>query len=76
MTTDAAFRAAMQARKKYSIIRYYQRGGRRIISTGLTLEQAQAHCNDPETSSRTATSSAGRKRTRVMGAWFDGYTEE
>ncbi len=62
--------------EKYKVIRFYQRGGRRTINTGLTLEQAQAHCSDPETSSSTATKSAGRERTRRLGLWFDGYYEE
>jgi hypothetical protein len=47
----------------------------RTIKSGLTLEQAQAHCKDPETSSRTATSSAARRRTKQLGPWFDGYQE-
>lgn len=58
----------------YKIIRFYQdaRVKRRVMATGLTLEEAQAHCQDPETSSRTAT-----KRYRVnVGPWFDGYEEE
>jgi hypothetical protein len=59
----------------YKIVRYYFRGGRRTIKSGLTLEQAQAHCKDPETNSRTATKSAGRRRTQRRGPWFDGYTE-
>jgi len=48
-------------------------GGKRTIKSGLTLEEAQAHCQDPDTSSRTATSAAARKRTRDRGPWFDGY---
>ena len=60
----------------YAIVRSYFRGGKRTIARGLTLEEAQAHCRNPETSSRTATSSAARARTRKMGPWFDGYTEE
>lgn len=61
---------------KYKIVRMYQRGGRRTIETGLTLEQAQEHCSDPETSSRTATRSKAKARTRRMGPWFDGYEKE
>jgi hypothetical protein len=62
----------------YKIVRMYFGGdpSRRTIATGLTLEQAQAHCGDPETSSRTCTKSAGKKRTRHFGPWFDGYEEE
>ncbi len=60
----------------YRIIRYYFRGGRRVIDSGLTLEQAQAHCRNRETSSSTCTSSTDRTRTRRMGLWFDGYEKE
>lgn len=48
---------------------------RRVVKTGLTLEQAQAHCQDPETSSKTCKGRAGRERTRMYGDWFDGYEE-
>jgi hypothetical protein len=48
---------------------------KRTVETGLTLEEAQAHCNDPETSSRTCTSAAKRQITAQHGAWFDGYEE-
>lgn len=47
----------------YKIVRGYFRGGRRTIKRGLTLEEAQAHCRNPETSSRTATSAAAKRRT-------------
>lgn len=57
----------------YKIVRMYFMGGKRTIKTGLTLEQAQEHCQNPETSSSTCTSSAGKRRTRIMGPWFDGY---
>ena len=59
----------------YKIVRQFYNGAKRTIKTGLTLEEAQAHCRDPETSSRTCTKAAGRKRTRDRGAWFDGYVE-
>jgi hypothetical protein len=62
--------------EKYKIIRMYFRGGKRVIDRGLTLEQAQAHCNDPETSSSTCTKSAGKRRTKLRGPWFDGYDKD
>lgn len=63
---------------KYKIVRCYRDAGirQRTMRTGLTLEQAQAHCNDPETSSRTATGKAANATTRRVGDWFDSYTEE
>lgn len=50
--------------------------GDHIIETGLTLHEAQAHCKDPETSSRTCKSKSARAHTELYGAWFDGYEEE
>lgn len=62
----------------YKIVRMYFRDSRRsrVIKTGLTLAQAQAHCRDPETSSRTAVSAKGKRRTETSGPWFDGYEKE
>lgn len=60
----------------YKIVRFYLYGGKRTVRRGLTLEQAQAHCSSPETSSRTARNSRAVARTRRMGPWFEGYTEE
>lgn len=61
----------------YKVVRYFQRGrGPRTISTGLTLEEAQRHCKDPESSSSTCYSSAKRAYTKKNGPWFDGYTKE
>jgi len=45
----------------YKIVRFRQDGGQRVVGRGLTLEEAQAHCNDP--------------RTKGKG-WFDGYVRE
>lgn len=59
----------------YQIVRHYFKGGKRVIRRGLTLKEAQTHCSDPETSSRTATSAAAQRRTRQRGPWFDGYQE-
>ena len=60
----------------YKIQRLYFHGGRRTIATGLTLEQAQAHCSNPETSSSTCRKAANRRRTKTRGPWFDSYTEQ
>jgi len=57
----------------YKVVRTYFRGGKRTIIARCTLAEAQAHCDDPETSSSTCTSATGKTRTRRMGAWFDGY---
>ena len=59
---------------QYKIVRFfYSSDQRRVIDTGLTLQEAQVHCRNPESSSRTATSSIARRRTRERGPWFDGY---
>lgn len=48
--------------KRYKIIRFYSNGKRpKTIETGLTIDEAQAHCGDPKTSK--------------PGQWFDGYEE-
>lgn len=60
----------------YCVIRMFFDGRRRVIAKGLTLEQAQEHCNNLETSSRTCTTSKCKAYTRRHGAWFDGYDEE
>jgi hypothetical protein len=63
----------------YNVVRFYfsHPSGirRRVVKSGVYLEEAQKHCNDPETSSKTATSPAARARTRRVGPWFDGYEE-
>lgn len=60
----------------YKVVRFYmyRPGYSRTIIARCTLAEAQAHCQDPETSSSTATSAAARRRTRRLGPWFDGYT--
>lgn len=60
----------------YKIVRHYQYGSKRTVSRGLSLEQAQKHCDDPEASSDTCASSAGKRRTKTRGPWFDGYYKE
>ena len=61
----------------YTIVSYYhdERYPKRTVKRGVTLEEAQAHCHDPETHSNTATSARARARTRARGVWFDGYEE-
>lgn len=62
---------------RYKIVRnYLNTYAKRTIKRGLTLQEAQRHCKDPETSSRTCTSAAGVRRTRKRGPWFDSYTAE
>jgi len=67
----------------YKIVRHFlgpvvngsHQSWKRTVKTGLTLEQAQAHCREANTSSSTATSAAAKARTRRYGRWFDGYQE-
>jgi hypothetical protein len=62
----------------YKIVRrYFNKPGQgRTIDSGLTLEEAQAHCSDPETSSRTCTTAQAKAITRRNGPWFDSYVKE
>jgi hypothetical protein len=60
----------------YKITRFFQNRASLTVKTGLSLEEAQAHCRDSETSSRTATTKVGTARTAVFGPWFDGYESE
>lgn len=50
----------------YKIVRFYADDShpddKSVIETGLTLEEAQEHCND--------------ESTHEPGVWFDGYVEE
>lgn len=61
----------------YKVVRFYEREHpREVIKTGLTLNEAQDHCRDPETSSSTAKAPEAVEHTRQMGVWFDGWREE
>jgi hypothetical protein len=63
--------------KTYTVRRFFAEGHpAEVIATGLTLDEAQAHCRDEETNSRTATSESAKSRTAEFGPWFDGYDEE
>tara|TARA_R100000781_G_scaffold105657_1_gene69486 strand:- start:254 stop:508 length:255 start_codon:yes stop_codon:yes gene_type:complete len=50
--------------QKYKIVRFFKEDGKNsvIIKTGLTLEEAQEHCQRPD--------------TRKEGVWFDGFAEQ
>ena len=55
--------------KRYNIVRYYAKVGKRsrVMARGLTLAEAQKHCSNPATSF-----SSPKDWTKN---WFDGYTE-
>ena len=48
----------------------------RVIKRGLTIDEVKAHCNSPESSSRTATTARAKARTKARGPWFDGFEED
>ena len=60
----------------YRIVRLYKDGDRLELFHGLTLEEAQTHCRDPETSSSTCEEEEGKEHTERFGAWFDAYEGE
>lgn len=61
----------------YRIMRYFFEGHcPQIVHTGLTLDEAQEHCNNPETDSTTCTSATARQLAVKRGRWFDGYVTE
>jgi len=59
----------------YKIYRHYadENKAKELIASGLTMDEAQDHCHDPNTSSKTATE---KVRTECPGEWFDGYVPE
>jgi hypothetical protein len=58
----------------YAVLRIFRDSSRRVtLKTHQTLELAQAHCRDPETSSSTCTTKEGKARTRRYGPWFECY---
>lgn len=62
----------------YKIIRFYENKKieAEVIETGLSLEEVQERCTDPESSSKTCESAEGILRTGRCGPWFEGWTEE
>ena len=59
----------------YRIVRFHFQHPRKLIKLVRTLEAAQEHCSDPETSSRTCKSREAVQYTALWGQWFDGYEE-
>ena len=60
----------------YKITRFFMNGDSKEMQTGLTLEEAQEHCKDLESSSRTCTGDDEMALTEEFGPWFDGYDKE
>jgi hypothetical protein len=63
----------------YKVVCYYRQRPERpevTIADGLTLEQARTWCRAPEASSETCTKPSCKRRTRLYGDWFYGYTKE
>ena len=60
---------------KYKVVRFYFKGREhQVCMRNLTKDQAIKWCNDPETSSSTATSENAIAYTKINGDWFDGWT--
>lgn len=54
----------------YNIVRYYASDKEpRVVRSGLTLAEAQAHCRNPRTKQERMT------KTGMKLIWFEGYTE-
>jgi|TARA_R100000482_G_scaffold41977_1_gene14559 hypothetical protein len=64
--------------KTYKIVRMYFNKNikTKTIRRNLSLEEAQAHCKDKETSSSTCKLPKNKKHTARYGDWFDGYIVE
>lgn len=60
----------------YKIVRGYRdQDFKETVLEDLTLEEAKAHCRDPETTSTKCKGAAGIARTAQFGPWFDGFEE-
>lgn len=68
----------LMSARNWKIVRFYQDPAipARTIRRRVTLEEAREWCRDPETSYSTCRLARGKDRTRRLGPWFDGYTEE
>jgi len=76
--SDKGIGVKMAAAKTYCIMRFFVNPvyDAYTVKTGLTLEEAQAHCKDPESSSNTCKTKDNMGRTMLYGGWFEGYSEE
>jgi hypothetical protein len=59
----------------YKIIRFRFKGSNRVIKRGLTLEEAQAHCQRPDTRQAVTKVHPDGSTTEHV-EWFDGYESE
>ena len=59
----------------FTIYRIFTRGGKEEIKSYCTLEEAQEHCEDPQTDSRTCTGLELVQYTNEKGPWYDAYNE-
>ena len=65
----------------YEVVKFTEKGRQEVITIGLTLQEAQKICNDPETSSMTARKPKGCDNDERQIArwheqekhWFYGY---
>ena len=65
--------------KTYRVVRMYfnkPTQPKKVLKRGLTLEEAQKHCKNRETSSSTSSHAATRRAHKQGRMWFDGYEEE
>lgn len=56
----------------YTVYRFAFKGGREVMAEGLTREEAQEMCQDPETSSRTC-SEERLASEECAPPWFYGF---
>ena len=56
----------------YSVVLFKFKGGSEVMYENLSLEEAQDICNDPETSSKTATDPYKYSNQ----PWFFGYRKD
>ena len=63
-------------KRNYKIIRFYEEQGLayRVLRSNLTEREAIELVRDPERSSLTCKLWHNRKRTDLIGHWFDGFT--